>query len=387
MTDKDLPSVDPATQAVHPPAVEVRQQPLVAPIYGTSVFVFPDLETVDQAFTTPGDFVYSRMENPNTLALGQQVAALEGAEAGIACSSGQAALWLAMEAACAPGQRLWYAHHLYGGTLDLIQTEIATRRPVLAFDPWADSLPSFAAGEGVLVESISNPLCRPSPLGRLAQRCQQSGARLVVDNTFATPVCCRPLDRGADVVVHSLTKAISGHAHVILGAVVGRQELVAEAARLRGRLGMVADARAAWLALEGAKTLFVRQQQAVANASELARHLDAHPAVKATHHPSLGSDQSWKMDLLSPGALLAFDVGSEQRANSLVRGLRLIVLAPSLGDVATTVSHPGLTSHRSLGAAQKAAIGVTEGLIRLSVGIEQVADLWQDLAQALAAVS
>ncbi len=386
MIKRDLASADPATRAVHPPTVEVRQRPLTPPVYETSVFVFPDLESVDQSFSTPGDFVYSRMENPNTLALGQQVAALEGAEAGIVSSSGQSAMWLAIAAACAPGQRLWHAHHLYGGSLDLIQTEIAGRQPVSGFDPWADPLPPFAAGDAVVVESISNPLCQPSPLGRLAEHCQKAGATLVVDNTFATPVSCRPIDRGADLVVHSLTKAISGHAHVILGAVAGKKDLVAKAAQLRGRLGMTADARAAWLALEGAKTLFVRQERAVANAIDLARRLVAHPAVGAVHHPSLLTDSSWQRDLLAPGALLAFDLGSQERANTLIKGLRLIVLAPSLGDVATTVSHPGLTSHRSIGAELGARIGVTPGLIRLSVGIERVSDLWQDLAQAMEAL-
>lgn len=383
MSNGVRPERDPATQAVHPPRLEVRQQPLVAPVYGTSVFTFPTLEAMDEAFQASDSFVYSRMENPNSRALGQQMAALEGAEAGLAVSSGQAAIFLGLEAAAAEQGGLHYAHHLYGGTLDLIKQEIGRRRPIHPFDAWNEVPAGLASGDVVLVESLSNPSCRPSPLGRLALACHRVGARLVVDNTFATPFSCRPLLRGADLVVHSLTKAISGHAQIILGAVVGRADLVATAATLKVRFGMVADPRAAWLAIEGAKTLFLRQERAVANASQLAGQLAGHPAVGAVSHPSLLEDLDWRQDLMSAGALVAFDLGSLERASQLVAALRLIALAPSLGDVATTISHPGLSSHRGLSGEDQAAIGVTSGLLRLSVGIEQVADLWSDLAQAL----
>ncbi len=383
MSERSVPPRDPATRAVHPPRPPVRQEPLVAPLYGTSVFTFPGLEEMDDAFRQPDSFVYSRMENPNSHALGQQIAALEGAEAGVAVSSGQAATFLAVEAAAQEAGTLHYAHHLYGGTLDLIVHEIGRRRRIEPFDAWGGPPPELARGDAVLVESLSNPSCRPSPLGGLARACREAGATLVVDNTFATPVSCRPLLRGAELVVHSLTKAISGHAHVILGAVAGRADLVREAARLKARLGMVADPRAAWLALEGAKTLFVRQERSVANATWLAGHLARHPAVAQVSHPSLLEDLSWRQDLILPGSLLAFDVGTMARASQFTRALRLIALAPSLGDVATTISHPGLSSHRGLDGQGQAAIGVTPGLIRLSVGIEQVEDLWADLSQAL----
>lgn len=353
------------------------------PIYGTSVFTFPTLEAADLAFDQPGSFVYSRMGNPNTDALGSLVASLEGAEAGLATASGQGAILVSLLSLLAPGKTLHYAEHLYGGTLALVRNWISKLNPIRPFDAWEDE-PPLAEGDLLFVESLSNPLVRPSPLGRLADRAAAAGAQLLVDNTFATPVACRPLERGADMVVHSLTKGISGHAHVILGGLAGRHEAVARAQRVAVELGLAADPRAAWLAQEGAKTLFVRLDRAQKNAVILASRLKEQPAVVSVHHPSLLSAAE-TVDLLGPGALMAFDLGSFEAASRFVAALRLIAFAPSLGDVATTISHPGRTSHRGLGPEEKASLGIGPGLIRLSVGIEDPEDIWADLKGGLMA--
>lgn len=374
----------PKTAAVHPPIPKVASEPLVPPIYETSVFTFPTLSAVDRAFDTKGSFIYSRMGNPNADALAAQVARFEGAPDAIVVSSGQGAMLVAVLSALGDGGRAFYTPDLYGGTLALFRKWLPHFAEVLAFDAWGD-LPPVREGDVVFVESLSNPLIRPAPLSRLASHAAAAGAHLIVDNTVATPVACRPLARGAHLVAHSLTKAISGHGHVILGAVAGPADLMARAKGVASDLGLAPDPHAAWLATEGAKTLFVRLERAQENATHLAAQLAQHPAVEAVFHPSLAGGTG--DDFIGPGPLLSFDVGSEERAAAVIAALKLIPLAPSLGDVATTISHPSLTSHRGLGDEEKGRLGITGGLLRLSVGIEDAEDVWADLAQALAAAS
>ena len=376
----------PHTMAAHPPWRKPASEPLVPPIYESSVYTFPSLEAVDRAFGDDASPVYSRMGNPNALALADQVARLEGAESGVAIASGQGAMLVAILAAMGPGGRLVYSPHLYGGTLALIRKWVARMAPVQTFDAWGDG-PDLHEGDVLFVESLSNPLIRPTPISRLAGLALGAGATLVVDNTFATPASCRPLEHGAGIVAHSVTKSLSGHGHVILGAVVGGKELIGQAKAISSELGLAADPYASWLAAEGSRTFWLRMERAEANATALAAKLQAHRAVRTVHHPSLGADAFFREDFIGPGSVLAFDLGSLGKASLFLKSLHLIALAPSLGDVTTTVSHPGLTSHRGLSEEERATLGITPGLIRLSVGIEDVSDLWADLVSALNLVS
>jgi methionine-gamma-lyase len=212
----------------------------------------------------------------------------------------------------------------------------------------------------------------------------------VVDNTFATPYLCRPLEHGADLVVHSLTKFLSGHGDLTAGVGVGGSELVERARRAATVLGPALDPFAAWLAVRGMKTLDVRMERACANALTLARYLERHPGVLKVHYPGLpghpGHELAGRLLGGKYGAMLAFELkGGEQAASALVRGLRLVRLVPSLGDVATTISHPAKTSHRGLSPQEREERGIGPGLIRVSVGIEAVDDLVEDMERALSA--
>lgn len=370
----------PKTAAVHPPILSPATDPLVPPVYASSVFTFPTLAAVDRAFDTKGSFIYARMGNPNADALAMQIARLEEAPEALVTSSGQGAMLVAVLASLGDGGRAFYTPDLYGGTIALFRTWLPHFAEVVSFDAWGD-MPPVHQGDVVFVESLSNPLIRPAPIAHLAAHCEEAGARLIVDNTVATPVACQPLTRGAHVVAHSLTKAISGHGHVVLGALAGRAAVIARAKTMASDLGLAPDPHAAWLATEGAKTLFVRMERAQENATHLARLLADHPAVRAVHHPSLHGGAG--PDFRGPGALLSFDVGDERKASAVIAALHLIPLAPSLGDVGTTISHPSLTSHRGLAGDEKERLGITGGLLRLSVGIEDAEDIWADLEQAL----
>jgi len=209
---------------------------------------------------------------------------------------------------------------------------------------------------------------------------------LAIDHTFA-PLLCRPLEMGADVVTHSATKSIGGHSDVTLGLLVGSRELIGRVATIASTFGLTGNPFDSWLALRGASTLAIRTERACANALELARRLEGHPSVERVHYPGLASHPDHALAARTLvggfGAIVSFDVGGRDRADALIRGLAHIPYAPSLGDVSTTLSHPTTTSHRSQTPEQWARQGITPGLIRLSVGIEAVEDLWADLDGAL----
>ncbi len=235
----------------------------------------------------------------------------------------------------------------------------------------------------VFTETLSNPLLRLADIAGLAAITRPAGVILAVDHTFA-PLLCRPIALGADVVTHSVTKSIGGHSDVTLGALVGRSDWIKRTAHVASTFGLTGNPFDSWLALRGMATLAVRTDRACANALELARRLEAHPAVERVHYPGLAShpDHDLATRTLTGGfgSIVTFDVGGRDQADSLIRGLRHIPYAPSLGDVSTSLSHPTTTSHRSQTPEQWARQGITPGLIRLSVGIEAVDDLWADLA-------
>ncbi len=379
----------PDTLAVHVGA-EPAQAPssLVPPIYQTSVFTFKDLYTAaDVTGGVQEGYSYARIGQPNADMFGAAVAALEGGSAAAVAASGMGAILAALVAA-RDGRAVAVADEIYGGSVALLDGFL---RPLgvecLRFDAHRpESMPARAGA--VLVESASNPLGRLSDLSALASEAHRRRARLIVDNTFATPYLCKPLEHGADLVVHSVTKFLAGHGDVTLGVATGGRDLVRGTQSLLVTFGATPDPFACWLALRGLRTFGVRMQRAVENARGVAEFLAGRKEVLRVHHASLpghGDHELAGRFLSGEGpAILAFDLRDEAAAARFVERLEMIRYAPSLGDVSTIVLHPATTSHRQLEPLEQERLGILSGTIRLSVGIERLEDLLEELGHALA---
>jgi cystathionine beta-lyase/cystathionine gamma-synthase len=387
-------TLHPQTRAIHAIAPDPgASRPMSVPIYQTSTFALGDPALCANALTDPdGGYAYSRYRNPTTHALENALADLEGGVGAIATSSGMAAINAVLLSQLRPGDHVIAQHCLYGGTFAVF-VDLAARIGIeLSYitgqDPaeLADVLrPSSRL---LYLETIANPTTAVSDLPALLPVARAAGLTCVVDNTFATPLLCRPIEYGADFVVHSATKYLGGHDDVTLGAVVTADESRhLELWRHAVDLGVAADPFAAWLTLRGLKTLALRMDQHCANAAHLAARLEAHPGVAAVYWPGLPGhpDHAVALSFLSGfGGMLAFDLASGHEASlAFVAGLRLAALAPSLGGAETVVLHPASTSHRQLDAHGLQAAGISAGTIRVSAGLEHPDDLWEDFAQAL----
>ena len=382
------------SRAVHAGREPHSREPLAPPIVQTSVYVYDDLEDYDDAASgrRPGHF-YTRNSNENTSWLGAAVADLEGAEAGLATSSGMSALLVSILALAPRPVPIVAQRDLYGVTLALLRQEFAAAgyklRLVDADDE--DQVARALEGAGLLLlETVTNPLCRLADLRSLGRLAGERGVPRLVDNTFATPVFCRPLELGAAAVVHSLTKFLGGHNDVTAGAVVGPAAAVAEAHSRSARMGSNLSPFEAWLALRGIRTLAVRMRTAGANALAVAQRLSSLAPVERVHYPLL---EGSPYEVLARrqldgggGAMLAFDLaGGRPAVQSMMERLRLVTFAASLGGVETTISHPEVTSHRSLSPEERAALGIGGGTVRVSVGIEAAEDIAADFEQAITA--
>ncbi|WP_428263207.1 trans-sulfuration enzyme family protein [Haliangium sp.] len=372
----------PATVCAHagPPRPVQDPRAHVTPLYQTSVFDFASIDDSLPALDGQG-YVYARDGLPNADELGAAVAALEGAAAGVATSSGMGAITAAVLSLARAGDRIVLQRDAYGGSLALLERDLTRlgmtittvdARDLDAFDrALADPAPAALA----LVESVSNPLLGVADLGALAARCRARGTALVCDNTFATPLrapaAARPLALGVDLVVHSATKFLGGHGDLCAGVLVGDRERVAAARGLVIRMGLGAAPLDAWLAVRGLRTLDVRMQRAWATAADMAGRLAEHDAVHAVRSAERC-------------ALISVDLGTGAAARAFIAALTTITLSPSLGSVTTTASHPASSSHRALSPEARAAAGIGDGLVRLSIGLEAVDDLWRDIAAALA---
>ena len=335
--------------------------------------------------------VYSRESGPTIEAVEAKLAALDGAEGALLFSSGLAALHAACLARVSHGDRLVHSEALYGGSVELLEGLAQSMGLELAsFEPESPEDLARAIGPGarlVLVESLSNPSLRVADLPGLAQTCGRADAQLVVDATFASPVAQRPLEHGAGLVWHSATKFLGGHSDLLGGVLCGDEQVLAPARRWRTMAGAAPDPQAAWLLERGLKTLALRVAAACGNATELARRLAEHPRVANVRHPSRfeGSERERADRVLDlPGAMLTFHVeGGDAAARSVCGRLRLILEAASLGGVETLVSPPVRMSHVGMSESALRAAGIGPGCLRLSVGVEDVEDLWADLEQAL----
>lgn len=393
-----------ATISVHagsrPPESVTR--PKVPPIYATSVFSFDYLDQIDEVYGgSARGYVYSRMSNPGTDLLEEAVAQLEDGGDAVAFASGMAAITTAVLASVSDGDHVLSARTLYGGTYTFFQDDLPKRGVSVTFVDIND-LPSAREAlrpetKVVYCETISNPTMEVADLPALAEMAHEAGALLMVDNTFASPVLCRPLTLGADVVIHSGTKYLNGHSDGLSGvlAVARESDDVPPRQGLAKRIRSMAEAYGptpspfdAWLLLRGIRTLSLRVQRHSENALKLARFLESHPKVTTVHYPGLESSTHHEVAkrVLSGGfgGMLSFEVtGGLEGARRFIDSLEMVELVPSLAGVSTTVSHPGKTSHRSIPLEERSPYGIGDGLIRVSTGIEDYADIEADFAQAL----
>jgi cystathionine gamma-lyase len=373
-----------ATRAIHAgQAPEPVTGAIMPPIFQTSTYVQAELGA-------PVAYDYARVSNPTREALERNLAGLEGGKHGLAYASGLAAIE-GMAKLLSAGDHVVSEENTYGGTNRMFNHVLSRLGIRFTFvdsrDP--DQVRSAMRPETKLVhvETPTNPMMRLCDLGAIASIAHEGGARLMVDNTFATPYNQRPLEFGADVVVHSTTKYLNGHSDVIGGAlVVSDDGLADELAFVRKSTGAVPGPMDAWLVLRGTKTLAVRMRTHNENGQAVAEWLERHPAVQATHYPGLASHPQHalarrQMDGFT--GMVSVELGSGERAKRFVEGTRLFALAESLGGVESLIGVPALMTHASVAPERRAAMGVTDGLVRLSVGIEDLDDLLEDLDGAL----
>jgi cystathionine gamma-synthase len=378
--------------------------PSTTPIYTATTYIYPSLAELDAAFESGEGYLYTRYGNPTVAALEAALAAAEGARGAVAYASGMAALHAAILAAATPRgetaprpRAILAARDLYGSTSVLLDELFAARGATVAYADLCDLGAAEAAiaelrPEVVLVEQISNPLLRIVDVAGLAALCRAVGARLVVDSTIATPVLQRPLALGADLVVHSATKYLAGHGDTAGGAVAARAGLLhATLVRQARLIGATLGPFEAQQILRGMKTLALRVERQCANAAAVAAFLAGHPAVAHIYYPGLPEHPAHGLAAAAFGGrfggLVSLDLrGGGAAVARFIDRLRLFLPATTLGDLYSLVTVPAIASHRELSPEARAARGIGDSLVRLSVGIEAAEDLIADLAAALAEV-
>ncbi|WP_017626624.1 trans-sulfuration enzyme family protein [Nocardiopsis chromatogenes] len=390
-------ALDDATRSVHTPVSEPEgSSPLGTPLHLDHLFSFATAEALAGAFDGPGAApLYGRYSNPTVSSLEHALADLEHGAAATAYASGMGAVNAVVTALVGGGDHVIAQRALYGGTHALF-TDLEKRWGVQVDRVSGDDPEEVRAllrpnTRLLYLETIANPTTRVSDVPALAAAAREAGVPTAVDNTFATPLLFRPLDHGADISLHSTSKYLSGHGDAIGGAAVFADRGLHRRVWEHGvELGACASPFNAWLTLRGLRTLALRMPRHGANAATIARRLAEHPAVRSVAHPDLPDhpDHALASRLLaSGGGVLSFDLhGGRAAGAAFTEALEVASLAPSLGDVKTLAMAPASTSHHRLTAAELEAAGITEGTVRIAVGIEDPDDLWADIERALAAV-
>lgn len=375
-----------STRAIHgDPAVRPDWTPVAPPLYQSSTFTNPVGSSAEVLYTRYGN-------NPNQVSIAKRLALLEGAEAALFVASGMGAVALAHLAVLRPGDHLLSSEWIYGGVHRLFSQEFGRLGIEVSFaDPqesrtWKRALRKTT--RAIFLETPTNPLLRVIDIEPFATLCKAEGLALIVDSTFATPMNFRPLEHGADLVIHSATKYLNGHSDVIAGAVAGTESVIEEVRRLMQVWGQALDPMAAWLIDRGMKTLGVRVARQNATGIAVAQWCAGQAAFSKVHHPSLPShpDHETARKLLNGyGGMLGVELkGGAQAAEHFLRALTIAIHAPSLGGVETLVSEPRFTSHASLTAEERREAGIPDGFLRFSFGLEDADDLIADFARALA---
>src|SRR5947208_3624197 len=399
-TDKN--NFDIATQVVHSGEKDKTPtgQPTTTPIYASATYTYESMDDIDKVFAgeKPG-YIYTRYGNPTVAALEDVIRSVEGGATACAYSSGMAALHAALFACeLTPGATAMASQDLYGATTSLLLNifgvfGINTVTADFSNLEEVRTKAREAKPRVLLAETISNPLLKVCDIDACAEIAHEAGARLIIDNTFASPYLCQPLKHGADLVVHSATKFLGGHADAMGGVAISRDEI--DSAALIGVMKLVGGVLSPWEAHEisrGVKTLAVRMDRHCDNARTVAERLKDHPRIGRVYFPGLAAAEHRTIAgrmLRAPhaGALVAIELKDNTREDAFLfmDGLKLCVRSTSLGDVFTSVLHPATASHRDLSPARRRELGISDGLIRISVGIENVNVIIADIGQALAA--
>ncbi len=375
-----------ATDAIH-----AGQQPdpstgaVTVPIYQTSTYV-------QDGLGRHKGYEYARTKNPTRSALEDNVAALEGGVAGFGFASGMAATHAIMTTCLKAGDHVIVSDNTYGGTYRLFELVLTNFGLTFSYVDAGDVGNVEAAirpnTKMVFLETPTNPVMRLCDIKAIAELARPRGLHVVVDNTFMSPYLQRPIELGADIVVHSTTKYLNGHSDSVGGAVIVTDpDLASRMGYIQNAAGAILSPMDAWLTLRGIKTLAVRMKQHDANGRAIAAFLSEHPNVEQVYYPGLGSHPQFELaqrQMRGFGGMIAFEVGSLDRARTVLEGFKVFALAESLGGVESLVCHPASMTHASVPESDRARLGITDGLVRLSVGIEDIEDLIADLDGALA---
>ena len=366
------------------------------PIYQSSTFAFTDCRQGAARFAGDEEgFIYTRMGNPTIARLERAVAELEGGAPGLATASGMAALCSVVFAVLNSGDHAVGTSSVYGPSRVVMERDFSRFGVRSDFVDTSDLDAVRAAMRPetrlVIVESPANPTILLSDIAAVASIAHEHGALLMVDNTFASPILQRPIELGADIVMHSMTKFINGHTDVVAGIIIpATQELRAKLKPVHSYLGACMDPHQAWLALRGLRTLAMRVRTSQDNARKVAEYLQGHPKVEWVRYPGLASHPQHALaerQMDGPGALISFEVaGGVEAGVALLDSVRLMTLAVSLGGIETLIQHPPSMTHAAMQRADRLQAGITDGLVRVSVGCEDAADLIADFDQAFAAV-
>ena len=383
---------DPDTLAVRAGALRSEFQEHSEALYLTSSFVFSNAAEAAARFagTEPGN-IYARFTNPSVSMFEARLAALEGAERCVAFASGMAAILATVMGLMKAGEHVVASRSIFGSTVQLFNNTLSRFGVETTFvsptDPeeWRQAIrPNTKL---LFVESPSNPLTEVSDIRALATIAHEAGAWLAVDNCFCTPILQRPLELGADIIIHSATKYLDGQGRVLGGAVLGSQSLMEGVFTFLRTAGPTLSAFNAWILYKGMETLPIRMEAHARNALTLAQWLEAQPGVARVFYPGLPSHPQHELALVQQkngGGIVAFELhGGKEAAWRLIDQTKLMSITANLGDVRTTITHPASTTHSRMTPEQRAAAGISDGLIRIAVGLESVDDLKADLLQGL----
>ncbi|QKR01099.1 aminotransferase class I/II-fold pyridoxal phosphate-dependent enzyme [Metallosphaera tengchongensis] len=364
-------TIDPTTGAI------------VTPIYQTSAFLYPEGER----------YRYSREVNPTVLELARKIAELEEAEAGLAFSSGMGAISTSLLTLLRPGSKLLIHVDMFGRSVRFARDYLTSWGIKVDVAPADNDVMLEMVKQKydvVFVESITNPTLRVIDIESIGKVCRDLGSTLIVDSTFATPINQKPTMFGASLVVHSASKFIAGHNDVITGLIAGKEEIVRPIDQMRRTLGTSLDPHPAFLTIRGMKTLKIRMDVINSNAMKVAEFLENHKKVRKVYYPGLKSHETHnvaKRVLKGYGGVVSFEVkGNSESALKVMKSTKVITPAQSLGGVNSLISHPATMSHRTLSPEERKASGISDSLLRLSVGIEDVEDLIEDLDRALSSI-
>lgn len=384
-----------STRAVHAGYKKNEYGALATPIYQTSTFIFDSAEQGGRRFALEEEgYIYTRLGNPTCTQVEDKLANLENAEAAVAMSSGMGAITSVFWAALKSGDHVVAAKTLYGCTFAYLNHGLSRFGVETTFVDASDTENIRKAmrpnTKVVYLESPANPnmlICDIEEISKIAHEIE--GCIVVVDNTYCTPYIQRPLDLGADVVVHSATKYLNGHGDVIAGFAAGKREFINQVrfVGIKDMTGSVMSPFDSYLINRGMKTLEIRMEKHCSNAQKVAEFLELHPAVESIAYPGLKSFPQYelaKKQMSLPGAMIAFEVkGGLEAGKKLMNSLELCTLAVSLGDTETLIQHPASMTHSPYTPEERALSGISEGLVRLSIGLEDADDIIDDLKQAL----